>query len=71
MKQFLNYLFLVLGLVFMISGLALLLGYNSRVSYEIFFGIETSKTGYVIYKLTVGLVLLFVAIADLRKGKKD
>lgn len=70
MRNILNFLFLALGLLFLISALALLFGLTSRISYEIFFGIETSKTGYIAYKLIVGALLVFVALLDLRKGKR-
>ncbi|MEN8789999.1 MAG: hypothetical protein ABF295_10825 [Flavobacteriaceae bacterium] len=69
MRKVLNYLFLALGLIILISALALLFGFTSRVSYEIFLGIEVSKTGYIVYKLILGTVLVLVSFMDLRKSK--
>jgi len=69
MRKVLNYFFLALGLVILISAILLLLGFTSRVSYEIFFGIETSKAGYIVYKLILGTVLVLVSLMDLRKSK--
>ncbi len=69
MRNILNFFFIALGLLFLISALALLFGFTSRISYEILFGLETSKAWYISYKLTVGALLVFVAFLDLRKGK--
>ncbi len=69
MRKVLNYFFLAVGAVILVSVLALVFGFTSRVSYEIFFGIETTKIGYIAYKLVLGTVLVLVSLMDLRKAK--
>jgi len=70
MRRAINYFFLILGLVYMISGLLLLFNVYNRETYEIFFGIELSKTAYIAYKVLLGALFLVVAIIDQqRRGK--
>lgn len=71
MRKIINYFFLVLGLVYMISGLLLLFQTTSQETYRVFFGVELSKTAYVIYKVIVGGVLVLITIADLKYRRKS
>lgn len=69
MRKAINYFFMVLGLVYAVSGLILIFNSNGEETYEVFFGLELSKLGYITYKVVIGIMLLMVAIVDLRKNK--
>ena len=71
MRKIINYIFLVLGLVYMISGLLLLFQRDTQETYSLFFGLELSKNGYMLYKVLVGAVLVLITIVDLRLAGKD
>ena len=71
MRKIVNYIFLVLGLVYMISGLLLLFQQDTQEIYTVFFGLELSKNGYVLYKVLVGALLVLITIVDLRMARKD
>ena len=71
MRRVVNYVFLVLGLIYMISGLLLLFQQNTQETYTVFFGFELSKNGYVLYKVLVGVLLVLITIVDLRMTGKD
>lgn len=71
MRRIVNYIFLVLGLVYMISGLLLLFQQDNQEIYTVFFGLELSKNGYVLYKVLVGALLVLITIVDLRMARKD
>ena len=71
MRKIVNYIFLVLGLVYMISGLLLLFRQETQDVYSVFFGFELSRNGYVLYKVIVGAVLVLITIVDLRQARKD
>ena len=71
MRKVVNYIFLVLGLVYMISGLLLLFQQDTQDTYSVFFGWELSKNGYVLYKVLVGAVLVLITIVDLRLAGGD
>jgi hypothetical protein len=68
-RKALNYFFLLLGLVYIISALVLLFGPAGSSSYEAFFGWELSTANYILYKLFVGSILIVVAVLDMRKSK--
>ena len=70
MRRIINYIFLVLGLVYMISGLLLLFSESIEDTYTVFFGLELSKNGYVAYKTVIGALLVIISIIDLRFGQK-
>ena len=70
MRRIFNYIFLVLGLVYMISGLLLLFSESIEDTYTVFFGLELSKNGYVAYKTVIGALLVIISIIDLRFGQK-
>lgn len=70
MRRIVNYIFLVLGLVYMISGLLLLFSESIEDTYTVFFGLELSKNGYVAYKTVIGALLVIISIIDLRFGQK-
>ena len=71
MRRIVNYIFLVLGFVYMISGLLLLFRQETQEVYTVFFGFELSKNGYVLYKVLVGILLVLITIVDLRRAGKD
>ena len=71
MRKIVNYIFLVLGFVYMISGLLLLFRQETQDVYTVFFGFELSKSGYVLYKVLVGAILVLITIVDLRQAHKD
>ena len=71
MRKIVNYIFLVLGLVYLISGLLLLFREETLEVYKVFFGFELSRNGYVLYKVLVGAVLVLITIVDLRQARKD
>ena len=69
MRKFVNYFFLVLGVIYVISGFLLLFQQESQEVYSVFFGFELSLNGYVIYKTLVGSVLIMITIIDLRRNR--
>ena len=71
MRKTVNYIFLVLGLVYMISGILLMFEQYPQDTYSIFFGLELSKNGYMLYKVLVGAVLVLITIVDLRLANKN
>ena len=70
MRRTVNYIFLLLGIVYMISGLLLLFRQESQEIYTVFFGFELSENGYVLYKVLVGAVLVLISIIDLRQARR-
>lgn len=69
MRKAINYFFMALGLVYAVSGLFLIFNSGGEATYELFFGLELSKWGYIAYKMVVGIILTLVAIIDLRRNK--
>ena len=70
MRRVVNYIFMGLGLLYMISGIVLLFQSSGPDEYSVFFGVELSKEYYVLYKSVIGALLIAVALIDLRKGLK-
>ncbi len=69
MKKAIGLFFLFLGVVYLVSALLLLFGATERASYDIFFGIEVSRSTYIVYKLLIGAVLVLVAYLDLKRKR--
>ncbi len=70
MRKIINFIFICLGIVYVISAILLAFNVYVRDSYEMFFGIELSRPGYILYKAILGLLLIAIAgIDQLRKGR--
>ena len=69
MRKFVNYFFLVLGVIYVLSGFLLLFQQESQEVYTVFFGFELSRNGYILYKTLIGAVLILITIVDLRRNR--
>ena len=72
MKKVIDFIFLFLGMVYLVSALILLFGKADPHNYEIFFGIELNRASYITYKMIIGVILIVVSSVDLlRKYKRS
>ena len=71
MRKFVNYFFLILGVIYVLSGLLMLFQQEDQEVYTVFFGFELSRNGYIIYKTLIGLVLILITIVDLRRNRLE
>ena len=67
MNKFLNYFFAILGIIFIFKGIGIIIDGDPQAKYELFFGIQLSKTAYVIYELIIGVALLLTSAKALRR----
>ncbi len=71
MRKVINYFFVCLGIVYVISAILLAFNVYARESYEMFFSIELSRSGYILYKALLGLLLITIAVIDQRRRGKS